>query len=301
MSATSAMTSVNPAASGPREARPSGLEPALRRGILRAPVYLLLAVASVFSVLPFLWMVIASTHSTPELFGTPLPVLPGDQLWENLVRLQESVNFSRVMLNSFGIAIIYTVFSAIVSVMAGYGLATYRFRGRGILLGVVLVTMMIPMQVLLVPLFQMMASAGWIDTYQAVIMPFLANAFGIFLMRQSFLDFPVTLIEAARIDGASELRTFYRIVLPVARPQIAALIIYTFISQWNSFIWPLLMLNTEDNYTVPVALNTMIGMSRVDYSGLMLGSLLATLPLMLLFLVFQKQFVSGLLGGAVKG
>jgi lactose/L-arabinose transport system permease protein len=211
------------------------------------------------------------------------------------------VNFSRVMLNSFGIAIIYTIFSAIVSVMAGYGLATYRFRGRGILLGVVLVTMMIPMQVLLVPLFQMMASAGWIDSYQAVVMPFLANAFGIFLMRQSFLDFPLTLIEAARIDGAGELRTFYRIVLPVARPQIAALIIYTFISQWNSFIWPLLMLNTEDNYTVPVALNTMIGMSRVDYSGLMLGSLLATLPLMVLFLVFQKQFVSGLLGGAVKG
>lgn len=274
---------------------------ALRRGILRAPVYLLLAAASVLAVLPFLWMVIASTHQTSDLFGTPLPVLPGGELWENLARLQESVNFSQVMLNSLGIAVVYTVFSSIVSIMCGYGLAMYRFRGRGILLGVVLVTMMIPMQVLLVPLFQMMASAGWIDSYQAVILPFLANAFGIFLMRQGFLDFPATLIEAARIDGANEFRTFYRIVLPVARPQIAALVIYTFISQWNAFIWPLLMLNTEDRYTVPVALNTMIGMSRVDYSGLMLGSLLATLPLMLLFLVFQKQFVSGLLGGAVKG
>jgi lactose/L-arabinose transport system permease protein len=274
---------------------------ALRRGILRAPVYVLLTAASVLAVLPFLWMVTASTHQTSELFGTPLPVLPGGELWENLARLQESVNFSQVMLNSLAIAVVYTVFSSIVSIMCGYGLATYRFRGRGILLGVVLVTMMIPMQVLLVPLFQMMASAGWIDSYQAVILPFLANAFGIFLMRQGFLDFPATLIEAARIDGANEFRTFYRIVLPVARPQIAALVIYTFISQWNAFIWPLLMLNTEDRYTVPVALNTMIGMSRVDYSGLMLGSLLATLPLMLLFLVFQKQFVSGLLGGAVKG
>lgn len=301
MTATSALTSVNPEADGAREPRPAGFRSAFARGILRLPVYLLLAVASVFSVLPFLWMVIASTHSTSELFGTPLPVLPGGQLWENLARLQESVNFSQVMLNSLGIAVVYTVFSSVVSVMAGYGLATYRFRGRGVLLGVVLVTMMIPMQVLLVPLFQMMASAGWIDSYQAVILPFLANAFGIFLMRQAFLDFPVTLIEAARIDGAGELRTFYRIVLPVARPQLAALVIYTFISQWNAFIWPLLMLNTEDRYTVPVALNTMIGMSRVDYSGLMLGSLLATLPLMVLFLVFQKQFVSGLMGGAVKG
>ncbi|KQW06471.1 ABC transporter permease [Leifsonia sp. Root4] len=273
----------------------------VRAGILHAPVYLILIVASVLSILPFLWMVISSTHETKDLFVTPLPVLPGGELWNNLVRLQESINFSQVMLNSFVIAVIYTVFSAIISIMAGYGLAKFRFRGRGVLLAVVLVTMMIPMQVLLVPLFQMMASAGWIDSYQAVILPFLANAFGIFLMRQSFLDFPDTLIEAARIDGANELRTFYRIVLPVARPQIAALIIYTFISQWNAFIWPLLMLNTQDKYTVPVALNTMIGLSRVDYSGLMLGSLLATLPLMILFLVFQKQFVSGLLGGAVKG
>lgn len=272
-----------------------------RSRMLRLPLYLLLIAASVVPIIPFLWMVIASTHPSSELFGTPLPVLPGDALWENLARLEESIGFSRVMLNSLLIAVIYTVFSSIVSIMCGYGLATYRFRGRGVLLALVLVTMMIPMQVLLVPLFQIMAGMGWIDTYQAVILPFLANAFGIFLMRQGFLDFPPSLIEAARIDGASELRTFYRIVLPVAKPQIAALVIYTFISQWNSFIWPLLMLNTEANYTVPVALNTMIGMSRVDYSGLMLGSLLATLPLLLLFLIFQKQFVAGLLGGAVKG
>lgn len=276
-------------------------EASLGARALRIPVYVILIIAAVVSIVPFLWMVIASTHATSDLFGTPLPVLPGDQLWENLMRLEERVQFSRVMLNSLLIAVVYTVFSSLVSIMAGYGLATFRFRGRGVLLGVVLVTMMIPTQVLLVPLFQIMAGLGWIDTYQAVILPFLANAFGIFLMRQGFLDFPPSLIEAARIDGASELGIFYRIVLPVAKPQIAALVIYTFISQWNAFIWPLLMLNTESNYTVPVALNTMIGMSRVDYSGLMLGSLLATLPLMLLFLIFQKQFVSGLLGGAVKG
>ena len=291
-------SAVRETVASPRAVAPASL---VRRAMLRSPVYVALAAAAVISVLPFAWMVIASTHTTADIFATPLPVLPGGELWTNLARLEESVQFGRVMLNSALIAVIYTVFSSTVSVMCGYGLATYRFRGRGVLLGVVLVTMMIPMQVLLVPLFQMMASAGWIDTYQAVILPFLANAFGIFLMRQAFLDFPVSLIEAARIDGADELRTFYGIVLPVARPQVAALIIYTFISQWNAFIWPLLMLNSESNYTVPVALNTMIGLSRVDYSGLMLGSLLATLPLMLLFLVFQRQFVAGLLGGAVKG
>lgn len=273
----------------------------VQNAIGRVPIYVLLIVAAAVSIAPFLWMGIASTHTTGDLFGTPMKLLPGGEFWNNLARLEEKVGFSRVMLNSLGIAAIYTVISSLISVMCGYGLAMYKFRGRGILLAVILVTMMIPMQVLLVPLFQIMASLGWIDTYQAVILPFLANAFGIFLMRQGFLDFPVSLLEAARIDGASELRTFYTIVLPTARPQIAALIIYTFITQWNSFIWPLLMLNTESQYTVPVALNTMIGMSRVDYSGLMLGSLLATLPIMIIFLLFQKQFVAGLLGGSVKG
>lgn len=273
----------------------------LLRGIRHLPVYLVLGVGSIVSLIPFLWMIIASTHQTSDLFGTPLPVLPGGKLLENLARLQAETNFGRVMLNSLGLAVVYTAFSSAVSMMAGYGLAKFRFRGRGLVLGLILVTMMIPMQVLLVPLFQMMASLGWIDSYQAVILPFVASAFGIFLMRQSFLDFPDSLIESARIDGANEFRTFYRIVLPVARPQIAALVIYTFMTQWNAFIWPLLMLNTEDKYTVPVALNTMIGLSRVDYSGLMLGSLIATLPLLILFLVFQRQFIAGLLGGAVKG
>lgn len=272
-----------------------------RNALSRIPIYAVLILAAAVSIAPFLWMTVASTHTTADLFGTPMKLLPGGEFWTNLARLEERVGFSRVMLNSFAIAVIYTAVSSLISVMCGYGLAMYRFRGRGLLLGVILVTMMIPMQVLLVPLFQIMASLGWIDTYQAVILPFLANAFGIFLMRQGFLDFPVSLVEAARIDGASELRIFYSIVLPTARPQIAALIIYTFISQWNSFIWPLLMLNTEDQYTVPVALNTMIGMSRVDYSGLMLGSLLATLPILIIFLLFQKQFVAGLLGGSVKG
>ncbi|MET3920969.1 carbohydrate ABC transporter permease [Arthrobacter sp. UYEF20] len=267
----------------------------------RLPVYLALAAGAVLSIIPFLWMVIASTHTTSSLFASPLPLLPGGELWTNLARLQAETNFGQVMVNSLLVAVVYTFFSAIVSAMCGYGLAKFRFRGRGLVLGAVLLTMMIPMQVLLVPLFQMMASLGWVDSYQALILPFLANSFGIFLMRQAFQEFPDSLIESARIDGAGELKTFYRIVLPVARPQLAALMIYTFISQWNSFIWPLLMLNSEDKYTLPVALNTMIGLSRVDYSGLMLGSLLATLPLLIVFVVFQKQFVSGLMGGAVKG
>ncbi|MFE1955218.1 MULTISPECIES: carbohydrate ABC transporter permease [Streptomyces] len=268
---------------------------------LRLLARAVLVAGGIVSLVPFLWMAIAATHSTSELFHSPPPFLPGGRLLDNLSRLQETIGFGRVMLNSLGIALVHTVLSSVVSAMCGYGLAKYRFRGRGLLLGAVLATMMIPFQVLLVPLFQMMASIGWIDTYQAVVLPFLANSFGILLMRQSFVDFPDELIESARIDGSGELRTFYRVVLPCVRPQLGALVIFTFMAGWNSFIWPLLMLNSEDRYTVPVALNTLTGLSHVDYSGLMLGSLLATLPLMALFLLFQRQFVAGLLGGAVKG
>lgn len=246
-------------------------------------------------------MAIAATHSTSDLFRSPPPFLPGGRLLDNLARLQDTIGFGRVLVNSFGIAVVHTALSSLISAMCGYGLAKYRFRGRGLLLGAVLATMMIPFQVLLVPLFQMMASVGWIDSYQAVVLPFLANSFGILLMRQGFVDFPDELLESARIDGSGELRTFYQVVLPCVRPQLGALVIFTFMAQWNSFIWPLLMLNSEDKYTVPVALNTLTGLSHVDYSGLMLGSLLATLPLMALFLLFQRQFVAGLLGGAVKG
>ncbi|WP_223280815.1 carbohydrate ABC transporter permease [Streptomyces antnestii] len=273
--------------------------PARRLG--RVAVWLFLACGAVVSLVPFLWMAIAATHSTSDLFHSPPPFLPGGRLLDNLARLQDTIGFGRVLLNSLGIAVVHTALSSLISAMCGYGLAKYRFRGRGLLLGAVLATMMIPFQVLLVPLFQMMASVGWIDSYQAVILPFLANSFGILLMRQGFVDFPDEILESARIDGSGELRTFYQVVLPCVRPQLGALVIFTFMTQWNSFIWPLLMLNSEDKYTVPVALNTLTGLSRVDYSGLMLGSLLATLPLMALFLLFQRQFVAGLLGGAVKG
>jgi len=204
------------------------------------------------------------------------------------------------MVNSLVIAVIYTLLSSIVSAMCGFALAKYDFRGRGFLLSSILITMMVPFQVLLVPLFQMMAALHWINTYQAVILPFLASAFGIFMMRQAFLGYPNEILEAARIDGASEMRTFYTIVLPVSRPALAAVVIFTFISQWNAFIWPLLMLNSPEKMTVPLVLSSMVGLTHVDYSGIMLGAFVSTLPILLFFSLFQRQLVSGLIGGSIK-
>lgn len=169
----------------------------------RTLLWLAAAAGAVVSVVPFYWMVVASTHDSGELFAAPPPFLPGAELMANLAGLEETIHFSRVMVTSVWTAVVYTVLSALVSAMCGYGLAKFRFKGRGMLLGVVLATMMIPFQVLLVPLFQMMASVGWVDTYQAIIIPFLANSFGIFLMRQAFVDFPDELLESGRLDRKS--------------------------------------------------------------------------------------------------
>jgi len=271
-----------------------------RSRLVRLGLYAALLVGAVVSLFPFYWMAVAATQPTADLFHSPPPLLPGGELWANVQRLEKEIGLARVMLNSVAIATIYTVLSSIVSALCGYGLAKQRFRGRGLLLGLILGTMIIPYQVTLVPLFQMMAALGWMDSYQAVILPFVASAFGIFLMRQAFLSFPDEIIESGRIDGAGELHIFYGLVVPVVRPQLAALVIYTFVTQWNAFIWPLLVLNSEDQYTVPVALNTLVGQTHVDYSGLMLGSFVATVPIMIVFLRFQREFISGLLGGAVK-
>jgi lactose/L-arabinose transport system permease protein len=267
----------------------------------RTLVVVVLVVGAIVSLYPFYAMAVFSTHSTADMFASPPPLLPDGQLLENFARLQEEVGFARVVVNSVVIATIYTLFGCLVSTLAGYGLAKHRFRGRQIVFGLILATMFIPYQVTLVPLFQLMSALKWVNSIQAVILPFLASAFGIFLMRQGFLSFPDEIIESGRMDGAGELRIFWGLVLPAVRPQLAALVIYTFMTQWSAFIWPLLMLSKEEQYTIPVALNTLIGQSHVDYAGLMLGSLVATLPMLVIFLVFQRQFISGLLGGAVKG
>ena len=273
----------------------------MTKRLLHLAGYVTIVLLTILSLIPFAWMLISATHTTPELFQRPLPLYLGSHFWENFVRIQKNYNFLRTIFNSLLVATVYTVFSTVLSALAGYGLAKFKFRGKGLILGSILITMMIPVQVLLIPLFKMMANFGWIDSYQAVILPFIVSGFGIFLMRQAFLKFPNELIESARIDGAKELRTFYQIVLPVTKPQLVVLIVYTFITQWSAFIWPLLMLNSPDKYTIPLALNNMVGLSRIDYSGLMLGSLLATAPILILFAIFQKQFIAGLLGGAIKG
>ncbi|RNB87173.1 carbohydrate ABC transporter permease [Brevibacillus fluminis] len=264
-------------------------------------VYTLLLIATVVSLVPFYWMFINATHQSGEIFSVPPNFLPGDSLVDNYTNLQGNINISGVMMNSLIITVIYTVLSVLFCSMAGYAFAKFRFRGRDQIFFLLLLAIMIPSQVTLIPLFQMMVKLQWLNTYQAVILPTLANPFGIYLMRQNMKAIPDELLEAARVDGCGEWRIFFTMILPVMRPALAALAIFMFMSQWNNFVWPLLVMSDKSMYTLPVALSTLVGFTRIDYGQVMLGTTISTLPIMAFFLLLQRQFISGLLGGSVKG
>ena len=263
-------------------------------------ITVVIAIGAVLMLVPFYWLVVASTHRTRDIFSNPPNLVPGDQLWTNLYNLFTEAHFGAALQNSLLIALLYALFGAVVCTMAGYAFAKFSFYGQNVLFGLVLVILALPSQVTLVPLFQIMVSLGWLNTYQALILPNLALPFGIFLMRQTMQAVPDELIQAARVDGAGEFRIFLQIVLPTMRPALAALGIFMFLGQWNDFVYPLIVLRTPDAYTVPVALATLQGVSTTDYGQLLAGTAMSVLPVLGMFLFLQRQFVAGILAGAIK-
>ncbi|OUN01739.1 MAG: ABC transporter permease [Paenibacillaceae bacterium ZCTH02-B3] len=261
---------------------------------------LILAAGVFASLFPFYWAAIAATNESGKVFAKPPQLVPGNMLVENLVNLNASIGIFRVLFNSLFVALAYTAVSLTVCTMAGYAFAKFRFRGSNVLFSIFLVSMMVPMHATLIPLFKMMASLEWLNTYKALILPNLAYPFAIFLMRQNMLAVPDAILEAGRIDGVGEWRLFTGIVLPSMRPALAAAAIYLFMYQWNNFLWPLVATSTKEMYTLPVALSSLIGLSRIDYGQVMTGVTLATGPIVVFFLILQRQFISGILGGAIK-
>ena len=262
--------------------------------------YGLLLIAAFISLFPFYLMFVSSTLSTGEILKIPPTLSVGSNLMTNMDSLKDKTDIWRVVFNSVFISVVYTLLTLVLDSLAGYALAKFHFKGRNLIFALIMGTMMIPAQVLYIPQFTMMTSIGWANKYRAVIIPALANAFGIFLMRQNMMSFPTSLIESARIDGFNEFSIFFRIVLPNMKPALGALGIYNFMSQWGNFMWPLIILSTEDMYTLPVALASLNGLMYKDYGMMMLGASIATIPVIVMFLSFQKQFISGLMGGAIK-
>ncbi len=267
----------------------------------RISVYIFLILIAFVSLFPFYFMFISGTNTNQAILSAPPRLLPGAELTANFAILIEKMDIIRVAFNTLFLSLAFTVLTLILYSSSGYVLAKFDFKGKDLIFGFIMISMMIPPQVMYVPLFQLFVSVGMTNTYTAVILPALANAFGIFLMRQNMVNFPTALIEAARIDGYSEFGIYLHIVLPNIRPALSALVIYMFTSMWNSFMWPLIVLETKEMYNFPVALAVLDGNpTNKNYAVILLATAIATLPILVIFMVFQKQFVAGVMGGAVK-
>ncbi len=267
----------------------------------RLLLYTLLLLGAVMALLPMVWMVSASLMPTGEANSYPPRLFPREITFEHYTALFTRLELGRSFLNSGIVALSVTAISLLINSMAGYAFAKFRFRWRDRLFRILAAGLVIPAQVAMLPLFLFLKELGLINTYWGVIIPTMASIFGIFLIRQYALSIPDDLLDAARIDGASEFRIYWSVVLPVITPILATLAIWTFLTTWNDFMWPLIVLSDESRYTLPVALANLSGEHVQDTELMMAGSVLTVLPVMLVFLFLQRFYVAGVTAGSVKG
>jgi len=274
----------------------------MRRG--RAGVWLLHAVlvlGALAALTPMVWMVSASLMPTGEASAYPPRLFPRTVTFAHYTDLFTRLELGRYLLNSTLISLVVTTVSLAINSMAGYAFAKLRFGGRERVWRLLMMGLVIPVQVSMLPLFLLMKQLGLVNTYWGVIIPSLASIFGIFLIRQYALSVPDELLDAARIDGASEGRIYVSIVLPVIRPILATLAIWTFLTTWNDFMWPLVVLSDQRKYTLPVALASLVGEHVQDTELMMAGSVLTVFPVLIVFLLLQRYYVEGVMAGSVKG
>ena len=268
---------------------------------MRLIMYIFLGVGALVTLYPFYWTLTAATLTESEIFKSPPRLFPGGNFSDNLEALSRSAPFLRALLNSIFVATVTTVSTVLLSALAGYAFAKFAFRGRKILFVIVLGTLMLPTEIMIVPLFIIMLQLGWVDSYVALIVPYLVTGFGVFLMRQQMMGFPNDLLDAARIDGNGELGAFFRVVLPNMKAACAALGIVTFMSQWGNFLWPLVVISTPEKFTYPLMLSSLVRQGgAVQYGPIMVAAVIGLIPLVLLFFFFQKYIVSGVFGGSLK-
>lgn len=260
----------------------------------------LVAVLGAFVMLfPFAWAVVTSISPGSGLSSTP-SLVPQDPSLAAYGELFSRLPFGRVVLNSAVLAVAATLFQLLTGAMAGYAFSRLPFRGSGAVFAVYLATMMIPLQVLIVPLFVEMKALGLIDTYAGALLPTISSAFGVFLLRQAINQVPRELDEAATLDGASHVRIFAQVVLPNIRPALATLAVFAFMSSWNSFLWPLIILRSPELQTLPVALQALQGQYTTQWDVVMAGSVVSVLPMLALYVVAQKYVVQGVASSGLK-
>lgn len=274
----------------------------LSRTIQSTLLHLFLLVGVSISIFPLYWMIVSSLKAPGQIFTLPPQWFVTDPVWENYVEVFRATNFATGFVNSTFVTIVKTVFTLLFSAMGGFAFAKYDFPGRNWLFAFLLGTMMIPGIVTLIPVFMVIVRIGWVNTYQALIVPGLASAFGVFLMRQYMLSIPDELLDAARMDGAGDMRLFFQMALPMSVPPLVTLAIFTFFANWNDLFWPIIIIRTKELYTLPLAI--LLLRSRfplhVDYAVIFAASFLATVPTLLVFFFLQRYFQGDILGGALR-
>jgi multiple sugar transport system permease protein len=264
-------------------------------------LYAVLTVGFVAVVTPFVWMILGSFKSSGELRQLPPTWWPEAPTLDNYRQLFSEESFPRYFLNSVLVAVFVTVGNLIFCSMVGYALAKLAFRGKKLVFGLVMGTLLLPGMVTFVPLFVLVANLGLVDSYPGLILPFLVTPFGVFLMRQFIVALPDDLLDAGRVDGASELRIFRQIILPLCGPGLATLGILTFLGSWNNFLWPLVVAQTQEHYTLPVALALFSkGQNVTNYGLLMAGATVVVVPIVIVFLILQRRFIEGIATTGIK-
>lgn len=266
-------------------------------GIRRNVVYLLLMVVFLF---PAFWVLLSSLKTQAELFTFPLTFFPQNPTLENYKNAFQSGQFITYIRNSAFVAVVSTFITVMINTMAGYAFSKYRFPGRDIIFYVMIATLMIPLQVIMIPIFILEKNIGLLNTLWGIIIPPAATPTGVFLARQYMLTIPNSLIESARIDGGGEWFIFQRIILPLAKPIVATIAIFSFMWRWNDFLWPFIVISQQKKYTLQLALSNFVGQYDVDWSSLLSMTVIAIVPMVMVFLFFQKYFIKGLSAGGVK-
>ncbi len=266
----------------------------------RGTRWILLLLGATITVLPFLWMLGTSFKPESDVFGYPLRLQPSHPTLDNYASIWQQLPFLRLVINSVIFAGGVTIVSVFFDSLAAFALARLRFPGRTVAFYLVLATLMVPFQVTLIPLFQLVFQIGWLNTYQGLIVPRATSAFGIFLLRQFFVTIPVELDEAAKVDGASTWYVYARIILPLARPALASLGVFYFMNNWNDFLWPLVMTSDNDMRNLPAGLTLFAGQYVVEHGVLMAGAVISLLPLAVAFALAQRYFVSGIATTGIK-
>ena len=283
-------------ASGPRF---SGM--GIRNGFLVSLANFFLLIGVLLAAIPFIYMISASFKPQNEIFTFPVQIIPKEPFFDNYTTLIGETLYLRWFLNTAIVAVGRTSLSLLLCMLAGFAFAKYDFPFRRVLFVMVLASFTLPFEVVLIPLYTMMVRLGWLNTYWVLIVPFAASAFGIFLARQYALALPTELMEAARIDGSSELGIFFRIAIPNLRPALAVMGIIFFQASWNDFLWPLIVLNDSTMYVINLALPTLRGPYGDQYGLVLGGAVIAVIPIIIIFFAMQRYFIEGIMAGALKG